>query len=175
MVTSTSSPPYTASVCVCVCTRKHTEETCIFFKFPHKVLNAGEMRRGCQVHYYPLGPNNMHPRGLTSLSKLRAGSVAGAVHLSSLHHPAEQYNLHHHRGAFISALCLVLLFLYYEPWPLTQGPNIVLLPTVIWHWVFLISCAPSLHPTFSLCLARVGARQGMSAKCKGLITFCWIN
>lgn len=151
-----------------------TEEI-FFFKFPHKVLDAGETRRSCQVHYYPSGPNSTHPWGLTSLSKLRAGPVAGAVHLSSLHLPAEQYNLHRHRRAFISALCLVLLFLYYESWPLTQGANIVLLPTVIWHWVFLISCAPTLHPTFSLCLREGGGRRGMSAKCKGLITFCWIN
>lgn len=136
------------------------------FKFPHKLLNAGEMKRSCQVHYYPSGPNNMHPWGLTSLSKLSAGSVAGAVHLSSLHLPAEQYNLHYHRRAFISALCLVLLFLYYESWPLTQGANIVLLPTVIWHWVFLISCAPSLHPTFSLCLMWVGADEACRQNAK---------
>ncbi|TNN27073.1 hypothetical protein EYF80_062784 [Liparis tanakae] len=33
------------------------------------------MKRSCQVHYYPSGPNNTLPWGLTSLSKLRADSV----------------------------------------------------------------------------------------------------
>lgn len=46
--------------------------------------------------------------------------------------------------------------------PLTQGPDVwgfFFPPTVIWHWVFLIFCAPSLHPTFPLCLVRAGAHK----------------
>lgn len=126
----------------------------VFSKCSHKVLNAGVKLPSTLL---PLRAKQHAPLRTYTTQQIKSGSVARAVYVSSLHLPAEQYNLLYHRRAFISPRCLVLLFLYYESWLLTQGANIVLLPTVIWHWVLLISCAPFLHPTFSLCLVRVGA------------------
>lgn len=116
-----------------------------------------------KLHYWPL--SDVLPRGLASLSKLRAGSAAADVHTAAAPphrtmQPAPPPPSIHLRSV------LPLLFLYYESRPLTQGANIVLLPTVIWHRVFLISCAPSFHSTFSLYVVRVGADEACRQNAK---------
>lgn len=103
-----------ACLCACVCSVGNILEGALLKKKKFHIKSKTQWRPGQAAKYIigPRGRTTRSPEVLTSLSKLRAGCVAGAIHLCSLRHPAEQCPLHHHRGAFISALRLPLLFLY---------------------------------------------------------------